>query len=103
MLLLGLCYYWKVVVCHIQIFNCLSFHLRYSIYRINSIKHNLFFQLLLISVSHRDIPISFTLLEDRDSLTCALYKFMLTHAQVSYLLSIWKLLLTLQVYVAFLN
>ena len=41
-------------------------------------------------MSRTDIPFSLTLLEDRDPLTCALYKFMLTPAQGSYLLSIWK-------------
>ena len=52
---------------------------------------------------HTDIPISLTLIEDSDPLTCALYKFMLNHAQDSYLLSIWRLLLTLLVNVVSLN
>ena len=58
MLLLGLCYYWKVVVCHIQIFNCV-FTSDYGIYRMKSLKHNLFSELLLIDMSHTDIPILF--------------------------------------------
>ena len=45
----------------------------------------LFFQQPLISMSHTDIPICLTLFEDCDSLTCALYKLMMTHAQDSYL------------------
>ena len=95
MLLLGPCYYWKVVVYHIHIFNCLSFYF--------SMVSKLFFQLLLISMSRRNIPISLTLCEDRDPLTGAFYKFMLTHAQDSYFLSIWRLLLTLLFYVNFLK
>ena len=54
-------------------------------------------------MSRTDIQVSLTLFEDRNPLICALYKFMLTHAQDSYLLSIWRLLLALLVYVAFLN
>ena len=88
------------MVHHIQIFNCLTFHGRFGIYGIKSLKYNVFFQLLLMS--RTDIPNFLTLLEDRDPLTYALYKFILTHAQDSYLLSIWRLLLTLLVYVAFL-
>ena len=52
---------------------------------------------------HTDIPVSLTLIEDSDPFTCALYKFMLNHAQDSYLLSIWRLLLTLLVNVVSLN
>ena len=78
MLLLGLFFYREVVVCHIQIFSCLSFHC--GIYRIKSLKLlNLYFQLLVISMSQADISISLTLFRDRDLLTCALYKFMSTH------------------------
>ena len=54
-------------------------------------------------MSHTDIPISLALFEDNDLLPCSLYKFMLTYAQDSYLLSIWRLLLMPLVYVAFLK
>ena len=36
-------------------------------------------------MSHTDIPIFLTFFEDSDPLTCALYKYVLTHAQDSYL------------------
>ena len=35
-----------------------------------NLKHNFFYQLLLISISHTDIPIFCTLFEDSDLLTC---------------------------------
>ena len=104
-----LCYYWdyatiKKLWCAIFKFSTVwVFTSEYGVYRRKSLKHNLFFQLLLISMSYTDIPISFTLFEDSDPLACALCKFMLTHAQDSYLLSIWRLLLTLLIYVTLLN
>ena len=104
-----LCYYWDYVLLETSAVPVFKFSIvwvftsDYGICRIKSLKRDLFFQLLLISMSYKDIPISFTLFEDSDLLTCALYRFMLTHAQDSYLLSLWRLLLTLLVYVALLN